>query len=66
MIVGLNETRYYVVEDTAMVTVCAAVMEAKIDCPVGFPFNVSIQTFHDTAGILLILVSILLNNYNCI
>ena len=52
MIVGLNETRYYVNEETGNVTVCAEVMEPKIDCPVSFPFNVTIQTFHDTAGII--------------
>ena len=52
MIVGLNETRYYVNEETGMVTVCVAVMEPTIDCPVSFPFSVTMQTIHDTAGII--------------
>ena len=52
VIVGLNKTSYYVDEETGIVTVCAEVMEHKIDCPVGFPFNVKIQTFDDSSGII--------------
>ena len=52
--VGLSQTNYYVDEDedSGKVTVCAEVMEPKIDCPVSFPFYVKIQTHHDTAGII--------------
>ena len=52
VIVGLNKTSYYVDEETGIVTVCAEVMEPKIDCPVGFPFNVKIQNFDNSSGII--------------
>ena len=50
--VGLSQRNYYVDEETGNVTVCAEVMEPKIDCPFSFPFYVKIQTHHDTAGII--------------
>ena len=43
-VVGLEETLYHVTEGVGVVEVCATVYEPIIDCPIAFPFNISIST----------------------
>ena len=52
-IVGLERTFYRESEDVGMVEVCAVVISpnGNIPCPIMFPFNVSLSTTDDTAGI---------------
>ena len=43
-VVGLEETFYRVSEDVGVVVVCAIVYSPDIECPIQFPFNVSLST----------------------
>ena len=45
-VVGLEKTFYQVSEDVGVVEVCAIVYSpnANLDCPISFPFNVSLST----------------------
>ena len=47
---GLNQSFYQVSEDVGMVEVCAIVTSPSIDCPIQFPFNISLSTTDGTAG----------------
>ena len=51
-VVGLERTFYNVSESVGTVEVCAVVLspDESIECPVDFPFNVSLSTNRDTAG----------------
>ena len=48
---GLERTMYSVSEDVVVVEVCAIVYSPAIDCPIAFPFDVSLSTSDRTAGI---------------
>ena len=50
---GLEKTFYQVSEDVGVVEVCAIVYEPNrnLACPISFPFNVSLSTGDDSAGI---------------
>ena len=50
-VVGLERTLYSVSEDVCMVEVCAIVYSPTIDCPITFPFDVSLSTSDRTEGI---------------
>ena len=47
-VVGLEETLYHVTEGVGVVEVCAIVYNPVIDCPVAFPFNISLSTSGET------------------
>ena len=47
---GLERTFYSVSEDVGVVEVCAIVYSPTIDCPIEFPFNVSLSTTNASAG----------------
>ena len=47
---GLERTLYSVSEDVGVVEVCAIVYSPTIDCPITFPFNVSLSTSNGSAG----------------
>ena len=51
-VVGLEKTFYQVSEDVGVVEVCAIVYSPTIDCPINFPFDVSLSTDDNTAGIV--------------
>ena len=54
-VVGLEKTFYSVNESEGVVEVCAAVMycnSPSTECPIAFPFNVSLSTDDDSAGIV--------------
>ena len=38
------------IEDAGFIELCAVVYSPIIDCPIEFPFNVSLSTRDDTAG----------------
>ena len=48
---GLEPTNIRVIEDVGQVELCAAVFEPLSDCPITFPFNVSLSTTDGSAGI---------------
>ena len=50
-VVGLEKTFYNITEDADVVEVCAIVYSPTIDCPIAFPFNVSLSTEGFSAGI---------------
>ena len=52
-IVGLQRTGYTVMEDVGVVEACVIVYEPNenLDCPISFPFDVSLSTEDDSAGI---------------
>ena len=50
-VVGLERTIYSIFEDVGVVEVCAIVYSPTIDCPIVFPFDVSLSTSDNTAGI---------------
>ena len=50
-VVGLERTFYNVSEDVGLVEVCAIVYSPTIVCPINFPFDVSLSTSDNTAGI---------------
>ena len=52
-IMGLGRTFYQVSEDVGVVEVCAIVYRpnGNLDCPITFPFDVSLSTGDDSAGI---------------
>ena len=49
-VVGLEWTFYQVSENAGVVEMCAIVYSPTIDCPITFPFNVSLSTSVDSAG----------------
>ena len=49
---GLERTFYSVPEDVGVVEVCAIVYSPTIDCPINFPFDVSLSTSDRTAGMV--------------
>ena len=49
--VGLEQTLLSVSEDVGVVELCARVFEPDIECPIAFPFDVSLSTSDNTAGI---------------
>ena len=51
-VVGLERTFHEVSEDVGVVEVCAIVYSPTIDCPIAFPFDVSVSTSDNTAGIV--------------
>ena len=51
---GLERTFYNVSEDVGVVEVCAIVYSPTIVCPIAFPFDVSLSTSDNTAGIFLL------------
>ena len=52
--VGLEKMFYNVSEDVGVVEVCAIVYSPTIDCPIAFPFNVTLSTGDNTAGNILV------------
>ena len=48
--VGLEPTSLTVVEDVGVVELCAVVFQPDIECPIKFPFNVSLYTANGSAG----------------
>ena len=53
-VVGLENTIYSVSENVGVVEVCAIVYSPTIDCPIEIPFDVSLSTSDNTAGIMLV------------
>ena len=53
-VVGLEKTIYSVSEYVGMVEVCAIVYSPTVDCPIVFPFDVSLSTSENTAGTILV------------
>ena len=51
---GLEKTFYSVSESVGVIEVCAIVYSPTIDCPIAFPFDVSLSTSDNTAGIVYI------------
>ena len=49
-VVGLYRTMYQVSEDVGTVEVCAVVYSPNIDCPIAFPFSVSLSTRNGSAS----------------
>ena len=49
-VVGLEKTIYNVSENVGMAEVCVIVYSPTVDCPIEFPFNVSLSTRNGTAG----------------
>ena len=47
---GLEEIFYQVSEDDGVVVVCVVVYEPAINCPIKFPFDVSLFTTDGSAG----------------
>ena len=47
---GLDETVSCVLEDVGTVEVCVSVKSPIKDCPVDYPFNVSLSTSDGSAG----------------
>ena len=56
--VGLERTLYIVSEDKDVVEVCAIMYSPTIDCPIAFSFNVTLSTGDNTAGNILVDVTI--------
>ena len=50
-VVGLEKTIYRVSEYVGVLEVCAIVYSPTVDCPIVFPFDVSLSTSDNTAGI---------------
>ena len=50
-VVGLEKTSYSVSENVGLVETCVIVYSPTIDCPIEFPFDVSLSTSDNTAGI---------------
>ena len=50
---GLENTFYEVSEGADSVEVCAVVNSPSIACPITFPFNVSLSTINNTAGMVI-------------
>ena len=50
--VGLEKTFYSVNESEGVVEVCAVMYSPSTECPIAFPFNVSLSTVDDSAGIV--------------
>ena len=48
--VGLERTFYSVSEVVGVVELCVVVYEPDINCPIEFPFNISLSTADGTAG----------------
>ena len=59
-VVGLENTFYEVSEGAGVIEVCAVVYSPSIDCPIVFPFNISLSTINNTAGIVNLLYSLLM------
>ena len=51
-VVGLERTFYNVSEYMGIVEVCTIVYSPTITCPIAFPFDVSLSTSDNTAGIV--------------
>ena len=49
-VVGLERTIYSASEHAGVVEVCAIVYSPTIDCPIAFPFSVSLSTTDGSAG----------------
>ena len=49
--VGLERTVYQTAEGVGVVEVCAIVYSPHQECPIPFPFNVSLSTVDHIAGI---------------
>ena len=49
-VVGLEKTFYIVPEDVGLVELCVNVSSPIIECPITFPFQVSLTTRGRTAG----------------
>ena len=52
-VVGLDRTKYMVTETVGLIEVCAIVYDPLIECPIAFPFEVTLSTIDDTACIIL-------------
>ena len=57
-VVGLENIIYSVSENVGVVEVCAIVYSPTIDCPIKIPFDVSLSTSDNTAGIMLVFMYI--------
>ena len=50
-VVGWEYTAYHVYEDDGVVEVCATVYTAdNVECPISFPFNISMTTLDPNDG----------------
>ena len=49
-VVGMEKTIYSVSKNVGFVEVCAILYSPTIDCPITFPFDVSLSTSDRTAG----------------
>ena len=49
-VVGLEKTIYSVSEYVGVLELCAIVYSPTVDCPIVFPFDVSLSTSDNTAG----------------
>ena len=50
--VGLEKTIYNVSEYVGVLELCAIIYSPTINCPIVFPFDVSLSTSDNTAGIV--------------
>ena len=50
-VVSLERTFYSVSEDVDVVEVCALVSSPRVECPIEFPFEISISSGDNTAGV---------------
>ena len=50
-VVGLERTIHSVSEYVGVLELCAIVYSPSVDCPIEFPFDVSLSTSENTAGI---------------
>ena len=48
--VGLERSNHQVTEGVGVVEVCAIVYSPKHECPIAFPFDVSLSTYNYIAG----------------
>ena len=48
--VGLEQTFFRENEDVGVIELCAVVFEPDIECPIKFPFDVSLYTTDGSAG----------------
>ena len=49
-LISLVKTSYTVYEDSSSVVVCVSVSGPNEDCPIGFPFQLSLSPLRGTAG----------------
>ena len=57
-LVGLKETIYSDTDGDGVVELCAVVYEPNIECPIAFPFNISLSTSDGKSYLLFIYIHV--------